>query len=158
MELSTKGRYAVMAMVDLAKQGGEARSVSLSDIAARQEISQSYLEQLFARLRRAGLVVSARGPGGGYRLSRPASQIGVGDIMRAVEEPLRVTRCDAQVRAGCLAGERRCATHDLWDELSRHIAMFLGAVSIADVVDRRVAGRAFLPVGADVAAARTAAQ
>jgi Rrf2 family transcriptional regulator, iron-sulfur cluster assembly transcription factor len=154
MEVSTKGRYAVMALVDLASHGGEARPVSLAEIAARQEISQSYLEQLFARLRRKGLVTAVRGPGGGYRLSRPASQTDLAGIMRAVDEPLRVTRCEMQAREGCLSGERRCATHDLWDELSRHIAQFLGNVSVADVVNRQVAGRAFHYAAASRAAAQ----
>lgn len=143
MELSTKGRYAVMAMADLAQHGGAGIPVSLADISARQEISQSYLEQLFARLRRAGLVTSMRGPGGGYRLARPMGETLVGDIMRAVEEPLKATRCDAATRQGCLKSGRRCVTHDLWDELSSHIALFLGSVSLEDVLAKRLLGRAF---------------
>ena len=146
MELSTKGRYAVMAMVDLAlnspETGSSARSVNLGEIAERQEISQSYLEQLFARLRRRGLVESARGPGGGYRLASLPEEISIGAIMQAVEEPLKVTRCDAHTRAGCLSGNRRCMTHDLWDELSRHIGQFLGAVTLADVLARQLHGKA----------------
>jgi Rrf2 family transcriptional regulator, iron-sulfur cluster assembly transcription factor len=151
MELSTKGRYAVMAMADLAQHGGNGQPVSLADISARQEISQSYLEQLFARLRRAGLVTSLRGPGGGYRLAKPMDKTLVGDIMRAVEEPLKATRCNAEQQAGCLKGGRRCLTHDLWDELSRHISLFLGSVSLEDVLAQRLAGRAFM--GAPVRAA-----
>ena len=92
MRLSTKGRYAVMAMADLARREGE-RAVALADIAARQEISLSYLEQLFARLRRQGLVVSARGPGGGYRLARSSAETNIAEIVLAVDEPLRATRC-----------------------------------------------------------------
>ena len=96
MRLSTKGRYAVMAMVDLARREDDAcRAVALADIAARQEISLSYLEQLFARLRRRGLVTSARGPGGGYRLASGADQTSIADIVHAVDEPLRATRCGA---------------------------------------------------------------
>jgi Rrf2 family transcriptional regulator, iron-sulfur cluster assembly transcription factor len=140
MELSTKGRYAVMALVDLAAHAGDGRNVSLAEIAERQEISQSYLEQLFARLRRAGIVTSTRGPGGGYRLTRTAETTWVGEIMRAVDEPLKATRCEPLVRAGCLAGARKCLTHDLWDELSAHIGAFLSSVSLADVVERRVGG------------------
>lgn len=146
MELSTKGRYAVMAMVDLAQNSEAAascgRAVNLGEIAERQEISQSYLEQLFARLRRRGLVASARGPGGGYRLAATPDQISIGAIMQAVEEPLKVTRCDAHVRVGCLKANRRCLTHDLWDELSRHISLFLGAVTLADVLSRQMPGKA----------------
>ena len=100
MRLSTKGRYAVMAMADLARHarppGGGERAVSLAEIASRQEISLSYLEQLFARLRKAGLVRSVRGPGGGYRLARAAGTTMVSEIVLAVDEPIRATRCEAQ--------------------------------------------------------------
>jgi Rrf2 family transcriptional regulator, iron-sulfur cluster assembly transcription factor len=142
MKLSTKGRYAVMAMADLARMGAEG-PVTLSDIASRQEISLSYLEQLFAKLRRAGLVKSARGPGGGYRLARAAADTRVADIMLAVEEPVDVTRCRHQVR-GCMETGARCITHDLWDELGRHIHLFLAGVTLDDVIRQRVAGRAAL--------------
>ncbi|MGZ8364063.1 MAG: Rrf2 family transcriptional regulator, partial [Caulobacteraceae bacterium] len=118
MRLSTKGRYAVMAMADLAQQGGD-RAVTLADIAARQNISLSYLEQLFSRLRRKGLVQSARGPGGGYRLARPAADTPVADIVTAVDEPLKVTRCSPG--RGCMPGGTLCLTHDLWDELGLRI-------------------------------------
>lgn len=141
MQLTTKGRYAVMAMVDVARHGA-GRAVSLAEIAARQDISLSYLEQLFARLRRAGLVKSVRGPGGGYRLSRAAAALSVSDIMLAVEEPLKVTRCTASGPgggAGCVRGER-CLTHDLWTALGRQIETFLGAVSLQDVLDGRLDG------------------
>jgi len=142
MKLSTKGRYAVMAMADLARMGAEG-PVTLSDIASRQEISLSYLEQLFAKLRRAGLVKSARGPGGGYRLARAAADTRVADIMLAVEEPVDVTRCRHQVR-GCMETGARCITHDLWDELGRNIHLFLAGVTLDDVIRQRVAGRAAL--------------
>ena len=138
MKLSTKGRYAVMAMADLAMSGQD-RPVPLGDIASRQEISLSYLEQLFAKLRRAGVVKSVRGPGGGYRLARNADETRVADIMLAVEEPVDVTRCQHQP-AGCMEGGRRCVTHDLWDELGRHIHLFLNGVTLDDVVERRVLG------------------
>ncbi|MBO6848522.1 MAG: Rrf2 family transcriptional regulator [Maricaulis sp.] len=144
MKLSTKGRYAVMAMADLAG-AAEQGPVTLSDIASRQSISLSYLEQLFAKLRRAEVVASVRGPGGGYRLSREASEIRVSDIIMAVDEPLRVTRCsDAK---GCLADGRRCVTHDLWDELSRHIYLFLSSVTLEDVLERRLLGAASGAIG-----------
>jgi Rrf2 family iron-sulfur cluster assembly transcriptional regulator len=135
MKLSTKGRYAVMAMIDIGQQSG-GEPVSLAEIAARQDISQEYLEQLFSKLRRAGLVESARGPGGGYRLSRPASEIPMADIITAVDEPLRVTRCEGDAVEGCVKGERCCA-HDLWSSLGRQMMHFLGSITLDDVVAKR---------------------
>lgn len=143
MKLGTRGRYAVMAMAELALRSGgagEARPVTLAEIAARQGISQSYLEQLFGRLRRAGLVRSARGPGGGYRLARPAAELRIADIVVAVDENLRATRCPPDQRTGCMKDASRCMTHDLWDELGLHIHHFLSAVSLEDVCARRVFG------------------
>ena len=139
MNLSTKGRYAVMAMVDLARNGQD-RPVALNEIAQRQEISLSYLEQLFAGLRRGGLVVSARGPGGGYRLAHSPENTSISDIMIAVEEPLRATRCDLTSSKGCTGQHGRCVTHDLWEELGRQIHIFLGGVTLSDVVHKRVLG------------------
>jgi Rrf2 family iron-sulfur cluster assembly transcriptional regulator len=137
MRLSTKGRYAVMAMVDLARREEEAvRAVALADIAARQEISLSYLEQLFARLRRRGLVKSARGPGGGYRLAKGAGETSIADIIHAVDEPLRATRC-AGAR-GCMTKGERCLTHDLWDHLGERIEDYLASVNLADVATGRL--------------------
>jgi Rrf2 family iron-sulfur cluster assembly transcriptional regulator len=132
VELTTKGRYAVMAMADLAKFGGEA-AVPLSAIAERQHLSLAYLEQIFVHLRRAGLVESARGRSGGYRLGRPASDIAIAEIMAAVDEETRMTRC-SNGSAGCL-GEERCLTHGLWDALGAHIAVFLANVSLKQVLD-----------------------
>lgn len=144
MKLSTKGRYAVMAMADLA-QASSAGPVTLSDIASRQSISLSYLEQLFAKLRRADIVSSVRGPGGGYKLSRGAAETRISDIIMAVDEPLSATRCsDAK---GCLADGRRCVTHDLWDELGRHIFLFLSSITLDDVLERRLFGAASGAVG-----------
>lgn len=140
MKLSTKGRYAVMAMVDLARFGQD-RPISLADIADRQEISLSYLEQLFAKLRRSGLVKSVRGPGGGYRLARPLDQMRVSDIMLAVDEPLRATRCKPNAGMGCRADKSRCLTHDLWDELGHQIHVYLSSVTLEDVVSRRIPNR-----------------
>ena len=138
MRLSTKGRYAVMAMADLARRQDEpCRAVALADIATRQEISLSYLEQLFARLRRQGLVQSARGPGGGYRLSRSAADTSIADIVHAVDEPLRATRC-AQEGRGCMLKGERCLTHDLWEHLGDRIEDYLASVSLADVVSGRL--------------------
>ncbi len=142
MRLSTKGRYAVMAMADLAGHDGATRALSLAEIAKHQEISLSYLEQLFAKLRRGGLVRSVRGPGGGYRLSRPAAELRISDIILAVDEPMTATRCEPGSPKGCTGTTTRCITHDLWEELSRQIHVFLSSVSLADVVERRVLGRA----------------
>jgi Rrf2 family iron-sulfur cluster assembly transcriptional regulator len=140
MKLSTRGRYAVMAMADIATHStGE--PVSLGDIAVRQDISLAYLEQLFAKLRRGALVASCRGPGGGYRLAREAADIRIADIVIAVEEPLKVTRCDDHSSRGCVGGAR-CLTHDLWEELGRQIHVFLCSVSLEDVVQKRVLGMA----------------
>jgi len=138
MQLSTKGRYAVMAMADLAKQTDE-KAVSLADIASRQEISLSYLEQLFARLRRGGLVKSVRGPGGGYRLAKPAHETSVADIVLAVNEPLRATRCAGQGSPkGCMLGGERCLTHNLWEQMGHQIHNYLAGVSLDDVVSGRL--------------------
>lgn len=133
MELNTKGRYAVMAMAELAANEGSGAK-ALSVIADRQVISLAYLEQLFQKLRRAGLVESERGRAGGYRLARPASSIRIADIMTAVEEDMRMTRCEGEAGAPCLAG-RRCVTHGLWDGLSDHIQAFLESVTLQEVLD-----------------------
>ena len=138
MRLSTKGRYAVMAMADLAERADSGRAVTLADIAQRQDISLPYLEQLFARLRRGGLVRSVRGPGGGYRLARGAGETAVGEIVTAVDEPLEAVRCGGGP-GGCMPGGERCLTHDLWDELGRHIHDYLASVSLDDVVSGKLA-------------------
>ncbi|HZB92276.1 MAG TPA: Rrf2 family transcriptional regulator [Stellaceae bacterium] len=140
MRLSTKGRYAVMAMVDLAKHS-EGRPIALAEIAERQEISLSYLEQLFARLRIAGLVKSVRGPGGGYLLGHPAEETRISDIILAVDEPIRATRCSPGAPVGCRGSKSRCLTHDLWEELGNQIHLYLSSVTLADVVAQRVLGR-----------------
>jgi Rrf2 family iron-sulfur cluster assembly transcriptional regulator len=137
MRLSTKGRYAVMAMADLARRGGD-RAVTLAEIATRQDISLAYLEQLFARLRRSGLVKSVRGPGGGYQLARPAGELAVAEIVTAVDEPLEAVRCSSGAK-GCMPGGERCLTHDLWDDLGRHIHDYLASVSLEDVISGRLA-------------------
>ncbi len=129
MKLSTKGRYAVTAMMDLALH--ETRGpVTLADISRCQGISLSYLEQLFAGLRRSGLVSGVRGPGGGYRLARPAREITVADVIVAVDENVDATRCRG--RENCQNGER-CLTHDLWSELSARIYSFLDGITLADL-------------------------
>lgn len=141
MKLSTKGRYAVMAMVDLARHGAQ-KPVSLADISTRQEISLSYLEQLFARLRRGGLVKSVRGPGGGYRLARSADETRISDIILSVDEPIKVTRCKTDSPLGCHSDKSRCLTHDLWAELGNQIHLYLSSVTLLDVVEKRVLGTA----------------
>jgi len=125
-----------MAMTDLAAHGSE-RAVALAEISGRQQISLAYLEQLFCQLRRAGLVKSVRGPGGGYRLGRPASSVPIAQIVAAVDEPIHATRCEG-VATGCMGGGERCATHALWDALGRRIEDFLAEVTLDDVVARRL--------------------
>ena len=139
MRLSTKGRYAVMAMVDLAKHG-EGQPIVLADIAERQVISLSYLEQLFAKLRIAGLVKSVRGPGGGYLLAHGADETRISDIILAVDEPIRATRCTPGAPNGCRGNKARCLTHDLWEELGNQIHLYLSSVTLADVCAERVLG------------------
>ena len=139
MKLSTKGRYAVMAMADIAANS-KGRPISLWEIAERQEISLSYLEQLFGKLRRGQLVKSVRGPGGGYLLSRRADEIPLSDIVLAVAEPVKATRCQPAAPAGCRNNETRCLTHDLWEELGNRIHQFLNSLSLEDVCARRTPG------------------
>ena len=150
MKLSTKGRQAVMAMVDLADNGcdsGRGRPVALADIAERQEISLSYLEQLFGKLRKGGLVKSVRGPGGGYLLARSADDTRISDVILAVDEPIQATRCQPGSPKGCKTNKGRCLTHELWEELGNQIYLYLSSVSLSDVCHRRVLGssRVFAP-------------
>ncbi|HMU67135.1 MAG TPA: Fe-S cluster assembly transcriptional regulator IscR [Cellvibrionaceae bacterium] len=133
MRLTTKGRYAVTAMLDLALHAN-AGPVSLADISGRQEISLSYLEQLFAKLRQNQLVQSVRGPGGGYRLGRPQDQIFVAEIIDAVNESVDATHCGGQ--GNCQKGEV-CLTHYLWSDLSDQIHQFLSGISLASLVARQ---------------------
>lgn len=130
MKLTSKGRYAVTAMLDVALHS-EKGPVPLADISERQEISLSYLEQLFSRLRREKLVSSIRGPGGGYLLGREANSIAVGEVIKAVDETVDATRCQGQ--ADCQNG-RRCLTHNLWQDLSDRIEMFLDGISLGELV------------------------
>ena len=133
MRLTTKGRFAVTAMLDLALHGGRA-PVTLAGISDRQKISLSYLEQLFGKLRRRKLVQSVRGPGGGYHLARDAAHVTVADIVRAVEEPLDSTQCGG--RENC-HGDQRCMTHDLWEELNTTVFGFLDGVKLSTLADRQ---------------------
>jgi Rrf2 family transcriptional regulator, iron-sulfur cluster assembly transcription factor len=133
MRLTTKGRFAVTAMLDLALHAHEG-PVTLAGISERQKISLSYLEQLFGKLRRRELVESVRGPGGGYHLARETSKLSVADIVRAVEEPLDSTQCGG--RENC-HGNQRCMTHELWEELNTTVYGFLEGVSLAQLVERQ---------------------
>lgn len=132
MRLTTKGRYAVTAMLDLALHQNGA-PITLADISQRQSISLSYLEQLFTCLRRRGLVESTRGPGGGYKLSRSAHQIAVADVISAVDEKVDATRCGGE--ANC-HGNQQCLTHELWIDLSKQIHDFLSAITLGQLVER----------------------
>ncbi|GMQ83648.1 MAG: Fe-S cluster assembly transcriptional regulator IscR [Gammaproteobacteria bacterium] len=149
MKLTSKGRYAVTAMLDLALHAGK-RPVTLAGISERQGISLSYLEQLFTRLRKHGLVSSTRGPGGGYSLSRLAHDIQVAEVVAAVDESVDATRCGG--KGDCQHGER-CLTHDLWTELSEQVYSFLSGISLGQLVDQGLASRA----ARDEAAAHTVA-
>ena len=133
MRLTTKGRYAVTAMLDLALHSDQG-PVSLAEISSRQHISLSYLEQLFAKLRRRGLVASIRGPGGGYRLDKSSSETFIADIIDAVDESVDATNCSGE--ANCQEGEV-CLTHHLWSDLSVQIHQFLSGISLASLVERR---------------------
>lgn len=136
MRLTTKGRFAVTAMVDLALRGAEG-PVALAGISERQQISLSYLEQLFGKLRRHKLVDSVRGPGGGYCIARPLAQVSVADIIRAVDEPLDATQCGG--RENCHE-EQRCMTHDLWATLNMKMYEYLASVSLEDLVRKQHLG------------------
>jgi Rrf2 family iron-sulfur cluster assembly transcriptional regulator len=137
MRLTSKGRYAVTAMLDLALQVHHG-PVTLAGISERQGISLSYLEQLFTRLRKNGLVSSTRGPGGGYSLSRPAHEIAVAEVVTAVDESVDATRCGG--RGDCQDG-KRCLTHELWAELSDEIYRFLNEITLGDLVDQGKTGQ-----------------
>ena len=135
-----------MAMVDLASQG-DAKPVALAAIADRQEIPLAYLEQIFSKLKRQGLVQSTRGPGGGYRLSKSACKTPISDIIIAADESITMTRCGGG--DGCMAPKTRCLTHDLWDGLGQQIYQYLSAISLSDVVERRLRDK--FPVNAEEA-------
>ena len=137
MKLSTKGRYAVTALADIALQG-EGALVSLGEISTRQDISLPYLEQLFVKLRKAGIVDSVRGPGGGYRLAASADETRISDIMTAVDETLNAMRCEDVTGKGCGGSKAQCLTHDLWEQLSAHVYVFLNQTTIADVIGNKL--------------------
>jgi Rrf2 family iron-sulfur cluster assembly transcriptional regulator len=135
VRLTTKGRFAVTAMMDLAIQN-RAGPVTLAEISQRQNISLSYLEQLFAKLRRRGLVDSVRGPGGGYCLAKDMAQVSVAEIILAVDEPIDATKCGG--RENC-QDDKKCITHDLWAKLNEHILDYLDGVTLRQLVDTQKA-------------------
>jgi len=139
MKLSTKGRYAVTALADIALNGATS-PVTLAEISERQDISLAYLEQLFVRLRRAGIVESVRGPGGGYLLARPAADLRIAEVMTAVDERLNAMGCDGRWEdgQGCGKSKEACLTHSLWEQLSAHVHVFLSQTTIADVIGDRM--------------------
>ncbi len=136
MILGTKARYAVMALAEMAGREAEC-PVSLADLSQSQGITVPYLEQIFRKLRVAGLVKSVRGPGGGYVLNKPAGNIVISEIVDAVDESLKMTRCNHHKTAGCMVGKERCLTHDLWDGLGRQIRGYLSSISLADVRNKK---------------------
>ncbi|WP_198246119.1 Fe-S cluster assembly transcriptional regulator IscR [methane-oxidizing endosymbiont of Gigantopelta aegis] len=148
MRLTTKGRYAVTAMLDLAFHS-QNKPVTLTDIATRQTISLSYLEQLFARLRKAGMVKGVRGPGGGYRLSRPADEISIADIITAVDEQVDSTKCGG---AGDCQNNLPCLTHDLWMGLSEQIRQYLQGISLASLMEKDFVNKVAMRQDQDAAA------
>jgi Rrf2 family iron-sulfur cluster assembly transcriptional regulator len=138
MRLTTKGRFAVAAMVDLGTRGNDA-PVTLTGISERQKISLSYLEQLFGKLRRNGIVESVRGPGGGYYLARPGKEISIADIISAVDEPMDATNCEG--KGNCQDG-RPCSTHELWFGLNEVLNTYLSRVNLQQLVDKQLQTKA----------------
>ncbi len=152
MKLSTKGRYAVMAMADLAYYS-KGNPLALSEIAERQEISLSYLEQLFAKLRRAGLVESTRGPGGGYLLGSALVDTRISDIIMAVDEPIKATRCQTGSTRGCQSRvSGRCLTHNLWQGLGDQIYNYLSTVTLADLCGKTASDKFAMFAGEEAVA------
>ena len=139
MKLTSQEEYGLRCLLRLAREG---ESLTIPKISQKEGISNFYVAKLMRILRRGGLVKSVRGPGGGYRLSRPSPEVRIADIIMAVDEPITATRCRQGSPKGCTGTTGRCVTHDLWEELGRHIHVFLASVSLADVIERRVLGRA----------------
>ncbi len=138
MMLTTKGRYAVMAMVDLSYYNGVDKVIALHEISSRQNISVSYLEQLFAKLKMRHLVKSIKGPGGGYMLNKPAKDITILEIISVVDESIKITRCE-NMGKGCIAKDSKiCFTHALWDGLGKQISSYLGNITLQDICNNIV--------------------
>ena len=138
MKLTAKGRYAVMAMADLAIFNKQQKPVSLNDISIRQGISLSFLEQLFLKLKKKDLVTSVRGNLGGYRLSKEPSKIHLSSIIEAVNEDIKTTKCKLKSKKGCTGKSTKCITHNLWDGLSRHISNYFTSVTLMDVLENKI--------------------
>ena len=137
MKLTSKGRYAVMAMADLAKNNVK-KPTSLSEISLRQGISLSFLEQLFLRLKKNNLVLSTRGPNGGYLLSKSPEEIKLSSIIKAVNETIKTVKCKKSSKKGCNGKSVKCITHNLWDDLETHINKFFEDNTLNDVLFREV--------------------
>ena len=137
MKLTAKGRYAVMAVADVAAQGPDS-VVPLGDISRRQGISLSFLEQLFAKIRRAGLLDSQRGAAGGYKMAIPASELTLDKIIFAVDEDIKAHGCSPETKIACTGRSDKCLTHNLWGALENHIEHFLASITVQDVVDGRL--------------------
>lgn len=137
MKLGTKGRYAVMALVDLAYYS-QGKPLALSEIALRQSLPMAYLEQLFVKLRKQGFVASTRGTQGGYTLAREAEAIRIAEILEAIGEPIETTRCSRESETGCLGVKGQCLTHALWAGLGQQMHAYLNRISLADVCQRRL--------------------
>lgn len=138
MKLTAKGRYAVMAMTDLATFNKQQKPVSLNDISIRQGISLSFLEQLFLKLKNKDLVTSVRGNLGGYKLSRDPNKIHLSSIIVAVNEDIKTTKCILKSKKGCTGKTTKCVTHKLWDGLSRHINNYFASVTLSDVLENKI--------------------
>ena len=137
MKLTTKGRYAVMAMADLASNSKE-KPISLTEISLRQNISLSYLEQLFLKLKKGSLVKSVRGSSGGYTLVKPASEINLSNIIFAVDETVKTLNCKKESKRGCNHKNIKCITHNLWDDLDRHINSFFEKKKLEDLINKNI--------------------
>jgi Rrf2 family transcriptional regulator, iron-sulfur cluster assembly transcription factor len=138
MKLTAKGRYAVMAMTDLATFNKQQKPVSLNDISIRQGISLSFLEQLFLKLKKQDLVTSVRGNLGGYKLSIEPNKIYLSSIIEAVNEDIKTTKCKLKSKKGCNGKPNKCATHNLWDGLSKHINNYFTSVTLQDILDNKI--------------------
>ncbi|MSP06094.1 MAG: Rrf2 family transcriptional regulator [Candidatus Fonsibacter sp.] len=138
MKLTAKGRYAVMAMADLAAFNKQQKPVSLNDISIRQRISLSFLEQLFFKLKKKDLVTSVRGNLGGYKLSRDPNKIHLSSVIEAVNEDIKTTKCKLKSKKGCTGKATKCVTHNLWDGLTRHINNYFTSVTLLDVLENKI--------------------
>ena len=137
MILTTKGRYAVMAMIDIAYYGKDKKAIALHEISARQDIALNYLEQIFSKLKKHNLVRAIKGPGGGYVLDKKPEEISVLSVMNAVEESMKITRCTSASEQGCLSVTKSmCFTHALWNGLENEISNYLGNISLFDVCNK----------------------